>query len=159
YWAENEDGSYRDNAYVIPNYDAAAGQQRKKSAFLYQSIDDAPLKVTMLVDPRGVVHAATGILPSKAIEIPPHQYASAMQGFEITFLQAPVLAARRSSGEEERIGLPAIDPPGYLWSWIERHGDAWITSVVQGTDLFHPFAGPTEIREGWLKLAIKKEQN
>jgi len=159
YWAENEDGSYRDNAYVIPNYDAAAGQQRKKSDFLYQSIDDAPLKVTMLVDPRGVVHAATGILPSKAIEIPPHQYASAMQGFEITFLQAPVLAARRSSGEEERIGLPASDPPGYLWSWIERHGDAWITSVVQGTDPFHPFAGATEIREGWLKLAIKKEQN
>ena len=171
YWAENEDGTYKDKIdYVIPNYDAAAGQQQKKSDFLYQSIDDAPLKVTMLVDPRGVVHAATGILPSKAIEIPPHQYASAMQGFEVTFLQAPVLAARRSAAteeilagkpspaEEERIALPVSDPPGYLWSWIEKRGDAWIASAVQGTDLFRPFAGATEIREGWLKLAIKKEQ-
>ena len=155
YWAENEDGSYKDNAYVIPNYDEAASPQQKKCDFLYQSIDDAPLKVTMLVDPRGVVHAATGILPAKAIEIPPHHYASVMQRFEVTFLEAPVLAGRGSSAEEETIALPTTDPPGYFWSWIEKYGDDWIASAVQAADLFRPFAGATEIREGWLKLAIK----
>jgi hypothetical protein len=153
YWAENEDGSYKDNAYVIPNYDEAASQQQKKCDFLYQSIQDAPLNVTMLVDPRGVVHAATGILPSKAIEIPPHQYASAMLGFEVTFLQAPVLAGS-STAEEETIALPVTDPPGYFWSWIERHSDDWISSDIQTADLFRPFSGATEIREGWLKLAL-----
>lgn len=158
YWVENGDGSYKDDAYVIPNYNPDAGPQEKKCDFLYQSIDDAPLKVTMLIDPRGMVHAATGILPAKAIRIPPHQYAGAIKGFEVTFLHAPVLAGRRTAEGDDTIALPVTDPPGYQWSWIEKRGDSWIAPSIQAADLFRPFAGPTEIREGWLKLAIRKDK-
>jgi len=159
YWLENEDGSYNDNAYIIPNYDESESGQAKKCDFLYQSIDDAPLKVTMLIDPRGVVHAATGILPAKAIQIPAYQYSSAMKKFEMTFLTAPVLAGRLPATGDDTIALPVSDPPGYEWSWLEKRGDYWIAPKIQAADLFKPFAGATEIREGWLKLARRKDQD
>lgn len=159
YWLENEDGSYNDNAYVIPNYDEAPSAIEKKCDFLYQSIDDAPLAVAMLMDPRGVVHAATGILPAKAIRIPPHHYAGVMKRFEIAFLCAPVLAAGRPSAGDDTIALPVTDPPGYRWSWIEKRRDSWIAPAINAADLFRPFAGATEIREGWLKLAPREDSD
>jgi hypothetical protein len=153
YWLEDDSGAYQDDAYIIPNYDPDPPNQRdKKCDFLYQSIDDPPLTVSMLIDPRGVVHAATGILPIKAIRIPPHQYASALKEFQMTFLTAPVLAGRVGGTGETTVGLPVIDPPGYEWSWLEQRGDDWISPAIQARDLFTPFAGPTEIREGWLIL-------
>jgi hypothetical protein len=153
YWLEDDSGAYQDDAYIIPNYDPDPPNQRdKKCDFLYQSIDDPPLTVSMLIDPRGVVHAATGILPIKAIRIPPHQYASALKEFQMTFLTAPVLAGRVGGTGETTVGLPVIDPPGYEWSWLEQRGDDWISPAIQARDLFTPFAGPTEIREGWLTL-------
>jgi hypothetical protein len=159
YWVENEDGSYKDDAYVIPSYDDdPASQQDKKCDFLYQSIDDAPLKVAMLIDPRGVVHAATGILPAKAIHIPAYQYSSAMKQFEMTFLNAPVLTGRRVLTGEDNIALPVADLPGYRWSWIEKRGEEWTSPAIQAADLFRPFAGATEIREGWLKLELRKDE-
>jgi hypothetical protein len=39
-----------------------------------QSISKQPQKLTMLLDPRGEVHVTCGILPTKAIRIPPEQY-------------------------------------------------------------------------------------
>ena len=80
YWVEDEAGAYVDNAYVVPNYDIDTDNpDDKKCDFLYQAIDDPPLNVTMLIDPRAMVHAATGILPTKAIRIPPHHYEAAMR--------------------------------------------------------------------------------
>ncbi len=158
YWLENADGSYADNAYVIPNYDEAASGDEKKCDFLYQSIDDAPLKVTMLMDPRGVVHAATGVLPSKAIRVPLHFYSSALKRFEIMFLAAPVIAGSRPATGDDTIALPVTDPPGYRWSWFEKRGDFWITPSIDKADLYRPFAGTTELREGWLKLSVGKDK-
>jgi hypothetical protein len=156
YWLENEGGSYNDNSYIIPNYDDAASAEDKKCDFLYQSIDEAPLKLTMLIDPRGVVHVASGIQPAKAIQIPPHQYAAALRELEMTFLTAPVLAGKPGATETDTISLPVTDPPGYSWSWLEKRGEAWNSSEISGADLFAPFAGPTQIREGWLTLATKR---
>jgi hypothetical protein len=106
----------------------------------------------MLMDPRGMVHASTGILPIKTIQIPPHQYASAVKQFEMTFLTAPVLSAGRGVAGVNTIGLPVSDPPGYNWSWLERRGGDWVASSISAAGLFTPFASPVEIREGWLKL-------
>ena len=87
-------------------------------------------------------------------EVPSEQI---IKGFEVTFLHAPVLAGRRTAEGDDTIALPVTDPPGYQWSWIEKRGDSWIAPSIQAADLFRPFAGPTEIREGWLKLAIRKD--
>jgi hypothetical protein len=150
YWVEDEAGAYVDNAYVVPNYDIDTDNpDDKKCDFLYQAIDDPPLNVTMLIDPRAMVHAATGILPTKAIRIPPHHYEAAMRAFEMVFLTAPVLSATASP---DTIGLGVSDPPGYHWSWIERRDNAWTAPTINPAGLFTPLASAVTIREGWLKL-------
>ena len=44
---------------------------------------------TMLVDPRAAIHATSGILPVKSIDIPTGQYASALNRMETLFLNYP----------------------------------------------------------------------
>jgi hypothetical protein len=157
YWLEDEKGGYHENAYIIPNYDDAASAQDKKCDFLYQSVEAAPLRVTMLMDPRAMLHAAIGVLPVKAIQIPPHVYAEALKRIEMTFLAAPLLVDRRRADSPLGIALPTIDPPGYHWSWIEKHGNEWTTMPINAGGLYTPLAAAVEAREGWLKLTRQKK--
>jgi len=76
--------------------------------------------VTMLVDPRGVVHATCGVLPSKSIAIPPDLWAAQAAALRATFQTMPVL----TDPNEVEIPLPA--EPGYSWSWLERTNDGWV---------------------------------
>lgn len=88
---------------------------------LIQSINSEPQTLTMLVDPRGVFHATSGILPSKSINIPAEQYAEALANIKITFLSAPILTSRTHQG---RLSLPLPTAPDYDWTWLERKGRA-----------------------------------
>ncbi|HKQ78629.1 MAG TPA: hypothetical protein VJ810_33330, partial [Blastocatellia bacterium] len=160
YWLEDDSGGYKDNAYIIPNYDEAAeNPEDKKCDFLYQSVDAPPLKVTMLMDPRAMAHATTGILPTKAIQIPSHQFAAALKRIEMSFLAAPVLADKRSADGRQEITLPIADPPGYRWVWLEKHGKDWLSLPINSGSLYTPFAAATEVREGWLKLTRNPSQD
>ncbi|WP_150049143.1 hypothetical protein [Methylomonas rhizoryzae] len=152
YWLEDEQGGYQDNAYVIPVYDpATAPGSALKCDFLYQSVNDVPLTVGMLIDPRGLVHASSGILPVKAIQIPPHQYAAALQHIETMLLSAPVLVDQRADASRP-IGLPVSDAPGITWSWIDKQGQDWTSVPISAGGLYTPFTATPELREGWLKL-------
>lgn len=120
---------------------------------LAQAIADPPQKLTMLVDPRGIVHATCGILPTKALGIPPDQYAKALQTLAITFLSAPIL-----TGVGEKVRLPLPTEPGYAWSWLEKQQGAWSESAPIGpVPLEATFAEAQTIREGWLKLTKTQE--
>jgi hypothetical protein len=153
YWLEDGAGDYKDDAYIIPNYDEAADNpQDKECDFLYQSIDAPLLNVTMLIDPRGVVHATTGILPAKAIQIPPDQYTAALKKIEMSYLAAPLLVEKRGVEGKPEITLPVDDSPGRAWSWLEKHGNDWLSLPINSGSLYTPFVAATEIREGWLKL-------
>jgi hypothetical protein len=79
-----------------------------------------PAFVTMLVDPRGVVHATCGIVPTKSIGIPPEQLAELAADLRATFVTAPVLTT------PDDVALPLPTEPGYSWSWIERAADKWV---------------------------------
>ena len=157
YWLEDEAGGYQDNAYIIPNYDAAASAEEKKCDFLYQSVDAPPLIVAMLVDPRAMIHVTMGALPVKAIQIPPHFYADALRRIETTFLAAPLLVDRRQPDGPREIALPVADPPGYHWSRLERQGRDWVDVPINAGGLYTPFAASVEAREGWLKLTRNPE--
>ena len=157
YWLEDGHGGYQENAYIIPNYDHAASAENKKCDFLYQSVEAPPLHVTMLIDPRALVHAAIGVLPAKAIQIPPHLYADALKRIEMTFLAAPLLVDRRRPDSPQAIALPVADPPGYEWSWVEKHGKDWTPMPINAGGLYTPFAAAVEAREGWLKLIRSKK--
>jgi hypothetical protein len=120
---------------------------------LAQAIDDPPQKLTMLVDPRGVVHATCGILPTKALGIPPDQYVKALQNLAITFLAAPILTG---VGDKVRLPLPTV--PGYDWSWLEKQHGAWSSGAPIGpVTLEATFAEAQTIREGWLQLTKTSE--
>ncbi len=85
----------------------------------YQSVDDPAQFLTLLMDPRGSVHATVGVLPNKAIDIPEEHYLEALQNIEVSFLHAPILTPH------DQIHLPLHKAIGYEWSWVEREGSTW----------------------------------
>lgn len=106
------------------------------------AIDDPPMNLTILLDPRGKVHATTGILPVKAIDVPPAQYAEALGAIEVVFLSTPVVTRRGA------MNIPRPVEAGYRWSWAPD------PIPLGEPDPQATFAGPLEIREGWLKLTL-----
>ncbi len=98
------------------------------------SIDGPARSFIMLVDPRAKVHVTSGILPTKAIDIPEDQYKPALKNIEVTFLTAPILSPQR------QLELPLPEEGGYEWSWLEKQKDAWReipqTRII-GKDLLH----------------------
>ncbi len=118
---------------------------------------------TMLIDPRGKVHATCGILPTKAIDIPPDKYKDALAKIEISFLSSPILNPlknlRDTTSLDKKISLPLPDEEGYEWSWLEKEKEEWL--VVSSENIAQPepnavFSGKQVIREGWLKLSRTK---
>jgi hypothetical protein len=113
------------------------------------SSDQSPsLMLSMLVDPRGAVHATTGILPVKDISIPPDMYSDTLSRLAVTFLNAPVIGGGPS------INMPLPSESGYAWSWVTHPpGTEWATqaeapaAVVPGKAVW-----PQRIEEGWLRL-------
>ena len=112
------------------------------------SLADEPLKLTLLVDPRGTVHARTGILPTKVLDIPSAQYADVLKSMAVTFLTSPILT------ERNKPHLPLPPEPGYAWSWITTtDGAHWNeTSDIAATSPAAKFHPHPQLVEGWLKL-------
>jgi hypothetical protein len=115
-----------------------------------------PLALTMLVDPRGSINAATGFLPHKSLRLPRGFVDAALARMDATFRVGPIL-----SGRQVRMPLPADISSG--WSWIdktgvnlaidERDGQWNVAEVESAAIAAHLTSAPTRIREGWLRLA------
>lgn len=155
YWIEDH-GSLTDTFYA-PQSDLNANDQKIKTLanaddaafYLPLSIAGEPVFTTILMDPRANVHATSGILPAKVINIPPSAYSQALSQMEFTFLTAPIMMHTNVT----EIPIPA--EPGYTWSWLERQRNSW--NVVNEDNIISPrsaaaFSGPQRIVEGWLKL-------
>lgn len=145
YWKERED-VYEDDLFYAPQSDPIADVRIKTHADhpapLQQTVLDPPTIVSMLIDPRGSVHATTGILPVKELTIPPDQYVPALQAIEVFFLATPIVT------DVGAINVPLPAEAGYQWSWASTGGAGAIGKVkVEVT-----FSAAQEIREGWLKL-------
>lgn len=151
YWIE---GAGEDDVFHAPQETLPASDHIRSGAdpelLIPLSFDAEPVTVSMLVDPRGSVHATTGALPTKQISLPPDQYASALREIAVTFLAAPVLA------QADALALPLSSEPGYAWSWVQRAAGAW--SETPSTDI-RPvntqatFAPGQSLQEGWMKLS------
>ena len=85
-----------------------------------------PLEVSMLLDPKGSVHANCGVLPVKNINIPPDQYQQALSKIEIAFLTTPILTL------PGRLHASLPNEPGYGWSWVEKDKNEWKIIGTQG---------------------------
>ena len=83
------------------------------------AIGDDPTTLSILFDPRGLLHVTTGILPTKTLSIPTDQYTEALRRIAITFLTAPLLVPVNRT----QIALP--QEPGLAWSWVQLDDGAW----------------------------------
>lgn len=103
--------------------------------------------VTCLMDPRAAVHATTGILPVKALAIPPDLYARVLEQLEITFLTAPILVA------EDPPQIPLPTEREYDWSWVEVGSEAVPLTPSQKAGTAILPETPQKLVDGWLKLS------
>jgi hypothetical protein len=158
YWIE-ADGGYQGNVFYAPQTVVPAAQpitavqdgpapSIATRSCLLRSLADPPLTLTMLMDPRGKLHATSGVLPTEVLEIPQSQYAGVLDRLAVTFLTSPVL----TGGDE--IGLPLPTEPGYSWSFVTLpDGAHWQeTTTIAKVSPHARFGAPPRIVEGWLKL-------
>lgn len=92
------------------------------------SVTDEPINLTMLIDPRGLAHVTSGILPSKSISIPSSQFKRALKNMNISFFTRPLLTP--ADNESIHISLP--DEKGYTWSWISKENGNWKEVLPEG---------------------------
>ena len=170
YWKEQADGSFEGSTFYAPQsgrpgFGGADPASRKIVTVteqtgpvnIVQSVSASAQVLTMLVDPRGVVHATSSVVPAKSISIPPEQYAKALEALEVTFVSAPLLTGRAGygkagGGREVRVAVP--EQPGFAWSWLSRQRGVWEeTRAFAAVDPSARMSGPQQICEGWLKLS------
>jgi hypothetical protein len=155
YWIEDGTG-YGNGTFYAPqsadNPDPQIQTHAKAPLNLLLAPGDPPLLLTLLIDPRGKVHATSGIVPAKVLEVPPDQYAQTLKKIAVTFLTAPVL----TDGDPVHLPLPA--EAGYQWSWLTRpDGATWRESFEIAATSTQPVSGATpKLIEGWLKLRPRK---
>lgn len=127
---------------------------------------DEPHLLTLLIDPRGMIHVSSGLLPVKAVGIPSEQYAPALKRLSANFLIAPVLTSAAQPT------LPLSTQAGAAWSWISHpNATTWTQTPatapatsdappihVRGTSQSAIFA-PQRLVEGWLNLAQSTTDN
>jgi hypothetical protein len=108
------------------------------------------IHLTMIVDPRGSVHAYTGILPVLEAALPAHLVEAFMRQLQVTFQTGPIVADPGTL----RIPRPAEQQGN--WRWVQRAPAAvgWQEGpIVDGTDRARFPSAPPELREGWLQLS------
>lgn len=122
--------------------------------------------VTLLFDPRGGIHATTGVFPVKEINLPPDMYADALEALEMAFLTTPVLASLREISQTEndiseiiyQLGLPTPAQDGGEWTWLENNLTSWAppAAIIGVDDKAGLSYADQQIREGWLVLKKHK---
>ncbi len=102
----------------------------------------APVRLTMLVDPRGTVHASSGILPVTQAALPAHTAEQFIKDFSITFRAGPAIFAPGA------LRFPEPAEHHGTWSWIAPGGQP--TPITDADDRARLPVQSMQLREGWL---------
>lgn len=111
--------------------------------------DKSCVHITMLVDPRWAIHATSGLLPVKKLEIPEILYKDILSNLEVTIRTSPLFT------QPDLIHIPMPEKLQGDWTWLQpkdNNPTKWDEIAIAAsdpTDLF-PEKPPT-IRDGWLK--------
>lgn len=117
-------------------------------------VDGDPVTVTLVMDPRGPVHAFTGILPVKTATLPPHLIEDFVKGLAITFRAGPILT------EPNTLRLPLPGRQHGTWDWVEATPTGWESdSIVAADETARLPASALQLREGWLRLTNVDESS
>lgn len=106
--------------------------------------------VTMILDPRGSVHAYTGILPVVSAALPAHIVEDFIRQLRVTFRTGPIMADPGTL----RTPQPAEDHG--VWTWIQAVAAPanWeVDQIVDADDIARLPGALPQLREGWLRLS------
>lgn len=107
---------YIDAASFNPEKDDFVDKVRGQGvANLTQSLSDAPLRVLMLMDPEAPIHATTGVVPKKVLNIPSSAFESAVKRMQGRYFVAPML----SPSDDLSITVPSDGE----WVWQYPTGE------------------------------------
>ncbi|AUX46331.1 uncharacterized protein SOCE26_078360 [Sorangium cellulosum] len=117
-----------------------------------------PITVLLLLDPRAPVHAVSGILPTKVIDIPPEMFTGAVKNMTLLLTVGPVLSP--TGVDQPTLSLIEAEPPLLPvpaeirggWSWTEEGTTASLAMTGQIDDRAHLSPRPPVLRAGWLCL-------
>jgi hypothetical protein len=133
---------------------AALKRAKVATATIWCSLNNPPQALTMLMDPRGVAHCTTGVLPTQSLRLDPEHFAKALDRLQVDFLCAPLLT---TPGRTE-VAVPQL--PGWEISWLQRDGLEWTThqrgdaptGQLSEQSRAARFGATAEIREGYLRM-------
>lgn len=137
------------DSYIKPIVQPAAGS----AAALYQgdiavSCGGASVAATLVLDPRGSVHAYSGILPVASAALPPDDVESFIRQLKVVFRTGPIIADPGTL----RTPKPAEDQG--VWLWLQAVPGGWEQDqIVDADDIARLPDGQLQLREGWLQLS------
>ena len=159
YWMEQSDQTLGETFYapqtesatLVDNPSQASEQRPMIDEYATGKFQDQSLKlnapqqnVTLLMDPHGLIHATTGILPTKAISIPTEHYLPALQKLKIWFRSSPVLQPK---GLEKKVQIDLPKIPEMEWQWWDPYeGISTIEKYTENLTI------SSELKDGWLLL-------
>ncbi|WP_372891252.1 hypothetical protein [Rhodosalinus sp.] len=116
--------------------------------------DGGPRTATMLFDPYGTIHAASGLLPVSRLTLASEHYAAGLNRIETGFAVGPIL----SRFAEPRIPLPRV--PGHSWLWASTEaGDRKVVTTPRSPAGAKDWGGRQRLCEGWLLLNNEGEED
>jgi hypothetical protein len=138
---------------IVQNSPQAGTQPFQGDIFL--NCDGEPITLTMLVDPRGSVHAYTGILPVVSASLPGQLIEDFIKSLQVTFRTGPIIA------DPGTLRIPQPAEAHGVWSWIQQtappsNGQAatWEQdTIVDADDQARMPDAQLQLREGWLQLS------
>jgi hypothetical protein len=144
FWAQ-ERGSIDFGKFFALSATRTSGPVRQPAQDTVALAAGEPVEVMLLLDPRGCVHASTGVLPVKAIDIPRAHYADALSALVPTLAAHPLLAGAGGPA----FALPKLSDGS--WSWVTAAGGAWATAPAREarSEATLDYT-PQRIVEGWL---------
>ncbi|MEM7113661.1 MAG: hypothetical protein AAF614_14580 [Chloroflexota bacterium] len=115
--------------------------------YLHLSYSAEPQPLTLLLDPRGVVHASSGILPTTSTRLPAYTVEQFLKQLSVSFRSGPIIT------EPDTLRLPIPSENNGTWRWVQRNAPAvWAPArpIVKANDRARMADDQLQLREGWL---------
>ena len=133
--------TYIQQIFATPN----GSPQYSGNVFLTPQTNTVTL--TMILDPRGSVHAYTGLLPVTTAALPGHAVEEFIKTLKVTFQTGPIIA------DPGTLRIPQPAEQHGAWNWIQLVASAWEQdTIIDADDQARLPDGNLQLREGWLQL-------
>lgn len=145
--------------FISPEADASSLSESDSALKLYQNgnfqtqwlpLSNGSLELTMLIDPRGVVHATPGFLPTKSLQIENKYYLDVIKKLNMWFKVGPMVQPQSMNTKGVSLNLPPV--PDSTWNWFDKNNTP---SAIKPDGKSTNVQTPTQLTEGWLILKKK----